>query len=145
MKYPAASRQAHEQFCTAEGWTPRKTSTGKTGTHHVNYELALPDGRVLLTRISHPVDRSNYGADLWSHILRDQLEVSQGEFRDCVQNGVKPDRGGPVETPAESIPIGVVATLLDQFHLAEAEVMAMSKDEAIARMVKLFAARQSGS
>lgn len=43
-----------------------------------------PDGRVLRTRVSHPVDRTDYGKSLWSHILRDQLEVSEAQFWECV-------------------------------------------------------------
>jgi hypothetical protein len=39
---------------------------GRTGTHHVTYELDLIDGGVLRTRISHPVDRSSYGRSMWS-------------------------------------------------------------------------------
>lgn len=65
------------------------------GTPHVTYELTLHDGRILRTRISHPVDRTTYGAGMWSHILRDQLDVSEGEFRDCVLEGRVPARGDP--------------------------------------------------
>lgn len=141
MKYPIATRKNHERFCINEEWTKRKTATGKTGTHHVNYELALPDGRILLTRVSHPVDRTGYGTSLWAHILRDQLAVTAPEFWDCVNDQVKPDRGGPVAPPAESIPVSVVATLVEQFHVPESEVRAMTKEEAIRRMVECYAAQ----
>ncbi|MFJ5957656.1 cytotoxic translational repressor of toxin-antitoxin stability system [Paenarthrobacter sp. NPDC092416] len=100
--------------------------------------MALLDGRILLTRISHPVDRSDYGPDLWGHILREQLEVDNGAFWDCVKNGVLPDRGAPAEAPKHAIPAGVVSLLLGTFHLPEEEVKAMSAAEAIARMGELF-------
>jgi len=143
VKYPLATRKDHEQFCMNEEWTKRKTARGKTGTHHVNYELSLPDGRILLTRVSHPIDRTGYGTSLWTHILLDQLDVTAAEFWDCVNDQVKPDRGGPVAPLAESIPVGVVATLVGQFHVPESEVRAMTRAEAIQRMVECYVA-QSG-
>jgi hypothetical protein len=139
VKYPAPSRRDHEKFCVTEGWTKRKTAAGKTGTHHVNYELTLPDGRILLTRVSHPVNRNTYGPRLWAHILRDQLHVTEAEFWACVENQVRPDRGAATEPPAEAIPLGVVTTLIDHFHVPEADVRAMTKDEAIKRLVEGYA------
>lgn len=138
MRFPPGTRKDHERFCTIEGWTKRTTSTGKTGTHHVNYELVLPDGRILLTRVSHPVDRTDYGTSLWAHILREQLDVTPQEFWDCVHEGRKPDRGVSTELPAEAIPIGVVTVLVEQFHIPESEVRSMSKDDAIQRMVECY-------
>jgi hypothetical protein len=82
------------------GWLDL-AARGRTGTHYVTYELGLPDGRILRTRISHPVDRNAYGSSLWSHILRDQLGVSEEEFWACVRDGIKPDRGVP-EAPPEA-------------------------------------------
>lgn len=61
----------------------------------MTYELTLHDGRVLRTRISHPVDRTVYGAAMWAHILRDQLDVEEAEFWACVLDGTLPDRGAP--------------------------------------------------
>src|ERR1039458_9686589 len=88
-----AHAQRHEAFCAAEGWQPVRNAQGKTGTHHVTYELHLYDGRILRTRISHPVNRNSYGQEIWSHILRDQLDVDQAAFRALRQDGIKPDRG----------------------------------------------------
>ncbi|MBE4719551.1 cytotoxic translational repressor of toxin-antitoxin stability system [Pseudarthrobacter sp. AB1] len=138
MKYPPTTRRDHEQFCVTEKWERRKTATGKTGTHHHNYELALHDGRILITRISHPVDRSDYGPDLWGHILREQIEVDNAAFWDCVKNGVLPDRGRQTEAPPNAIPAGVVSILIGTFHLPEEEVKGMTATEAIARMGELF-------
>lgn len=137
MKRSPATRKDHEKFCVTEGWAARKRATGKKGTHHVNDEFALPDGRMLYTRISHPVDRSDYGASLWSHILRDQLDVSEGEFWLCVTDGNPPDRGQS-DQPADSLPAGLVHQLVHTFHLAEAEVKAMTKDEAITKLTELY-------
>lgn len=138
MKYPTSTRRDHERFCVNEEWERRTTAEGKTGTHHHNYELTLHDGRILYTRISHPVDRSDYGQGLWNHILRDQLEVDNAAFWNCVKDGVLPDRGEPAEAPENAIPAGVIAVLLNTFHLPEEEVKAMTAADAIARMVELY-------
>ena len=101
--------------------------------HHVTYELVLHDGRILRTRISHPVDRSSYGQNMWSHILRDQLDVDQATFWACVRGGIKPNRGAP-ESPAGALPADLVNLLLKRVGISEAEVAAMTRAEAIARM-----------
>ncbi|MGO8888937.1 MAG: hypothetical protein ACLP8X_35190 [Streptosporangiaceae bacterium] len=84
------------------------------------------------------MNRDTYGASLWSHILRDQLEVDQATFWACVQEGKKPDRGAP-EPPPEALPADLVHVLLTRVRLSEAEVAAMSKDQAIARMQQYWA------
>lgn len=138
LKYPAPTRTDHEAFCLTEGWSLRRRATNKRGTHHVNYELALPDGRILFTRISHPVDRTGYGPNIWSHILRDRLEVTPEQFWACVQEGITPDRG-PQGTPTgESIPIEVVTILVQRMGVSEAEIRSMTRSQAIKRMVEGF-------
>ena len=137
MSWPQATRWDHEQFCLNEGWDRVRDARGRTGTHHVTHELALADGRVLRTRVSHPVDRSGYGRSLWAHILRDQLQVSEDEFWACAKNGVKPDRGIP-QPPPEALPAEVVHLLITRVRLGEDEVRAMSKDEAIARLQRFW-------
>jgi hypothetical protein len=136
-----ATRADHQSFCTTEGWTERKRATGKRGTHHVNYEFALPDGRILYTRISHPVDRTDYGPSIWSHILRDQLAVTAEEFWACVEDKELPDRRGP-QAPAETIPAGVVRVLIAEAHLPEAEVRAMTKAQAVQRLAEFYTTGQ---
>lgn len=138
MTLPAPTREAHDAFCRTEGWQPVPSGRGQTGTHHVIGELQLHDGRILRTRISHPVNRETYGERLWSHILRDQLDVDEATFWACVQDGTKPDRGAP-EPPPEALPADLVHLLLTRVRLSEAEVAAMSKEEAIARMQRYWA------
>lgn len=135
MSWPAPTREAHESFCLAEGWAPvRDARGGRTGSHHRTYEFALPDGRILRTRISHPPDRTTYGPGMWTHILRDQLGVNAADFWACVQDGQHPDRGGRPGPRGAAIPASLVAVLLTQVGLAEAEVAAMSRAEAIERV-----------
>ena len=138
MKCPQPTRQDHDKFCNVEGWTPVRDARGRTGTHHVTYELPLPDGRVLRTRISHPPDRTTYGSSLWSHILRDQLGVTEEAFWACVRDGIKPNRGLP-EAPPGALPADLVHLLINRVGLAEPEVAAMSKAEAIARLSRYWA------
>jgi hypothetical protein len=138
MTWPQPTRQRHEKFCEIEKWDRVRDARGRTGTHHITYELRLPDARVLRTRISHPVDRTTYGPRIWSHILRDQLDVKDDEFWRCVQDGIVPRRGAP-EAPSGSLPLEVVHLLLHRVGLTEAEVAAMTKDEAVARLSRFWA------
>jgi hypothetical protein len=59
--------------------------------------------------------------------------VTEEEFWACVRDGVKPDRGVP-EAPSEALPAELVDLLLVRVGLADAEVAAMTKAEAVARL-----------
>lgn len=124
----------HVRFaCASSSPRSHRAATVRTGS-----ALHLHDGRILRTRISHPVNRDTYGAQIWGHILRDQLDVDQATFWDCVHEGVKPGRGVPAP-PAEALPAELVHLLLTRVQLTEAEVAAMSKDEAISSMQQFWA------
>jgi len=138
VTWPTPTREHHDRFCCVEGWERVRDARGRTGTHHVTYEFYLVDGRVLRTRVSHPVDRSTYGASMWRHILRDQLEVAEGEFWACVLDGTLPDRGVP-QPPAESLPAELVHLLINRVGLAEDVVAKMDKGEAVARLQRYWA------
>jgi hypothetical protein len=137
VKHRAPSRADHQRFCEVEGWQRVRDGRGGSGTHHLTYELSLADGRVLRTRISHPPDRSTYGASLWPHILRDQLAIGEEEFWACVEKGKLPDRGKP-QQPRAAIPSEVVHQLVVRFRVPEDEVARMTKAEAIARLQQLW-------
>jgi hypothetical protein len=136
VSWPAPTRKEHEAFCKAEGWKLQKNARGVIGDH-VIYELELSDGRILRTRISHPVDRSGYGSRLWAHILRDQLDVDEAAFWACVRGEAMPDRGEP-EPPAEALPAEVAYLLRERVRLSEAEIAAMPKADAIARLQRYW-------
>jgi hypothetical protein len=125
------TRKDHQNFCRNEGWTQVRNARGKGG-HHVTFELSLPDGRVLRTRISHPPNRQTYGPSIWAHILRDQLQISGDEFWVCVRDKRVPKRSRG-EPAAPSIPAGVVAQLLSH-GVEESEVRLLSRAEAIERL-----------
>lgn len=137
MSRPSPTREKHARFCDIEGWRRVRDARGRTGTHHVTYELHLPDGRILRTRILHPVDRSEYGASLWSHILRDQLDVSESDFWACVRDGVRPDRGMPV-VPSHALPADLVHLLVSRVGLGSREIETMSRADAVARLQRYW-------
>lgn len=110
-------------------------------THHDTYELDLPDGRVLRTRISRPPDKTTYGARMWAHILRDQLAVTAGEFWACVRDGVAPDRR-PDDVPEEvddAIPVEVAELLVGRVGLTRRDLVGMTREEAISRLNEYWA------
>lgn len=133
MTWPQPTRKDHDTFCRVERWRQVRDARGRTGTHRVTYELDLSDGRILRTRISHPVDRTDYGRRLWQHILRDQLEVAEGVFWSCVHDGVKPQRDMP-RPPRNSLPADLVHLLISRVGLTGAEVSVMSREDAIDRV-----------
>jgi len=139
VNQPQPTRKDHDTFCRVEVWRPVRDARGRTGTHHVTYELDLSDGRILRTRISHPVDRSDYGQSLWWHILRDQLQVAEVDFWACVHDGVKLPRGLP-EPPTEALPADLVHLLISRVRLDETDVAAMSKQDALARLQQYWTA-----
>ncbi len=110
-----------------------RSAVGRRNTHHETYELELPDGSVLRTRVSRPPDRTTYGNALWAHILRDQLKVSAEEFWRCVQDGVLPGRG---TRPAsiDSIPADLLYLLKHRVGLSDARLSEMTRQEAIERI-----------
>ncbi|MDR3068913.1 MAG: cytotoxic translational repressor of toxin-antitoxin stability system [Cellulomonas sp.] len=130
--WPPVTRTAHDAFCRTEGWHLVVDARGRPVSHHVTYELSHPDGRTLRTRISRPVRPEPYGARMTSVILRDQLEVDQGQFWACVDDGVKPLRRAEPSSPAETLPVGLLRVLRDQLHLSESQLRTITRDEAIA-------------
>jgi hypothetical protein len=78
---------------------------------------------------------------MWSHILRDQLDVSEETFWRCVQEERLPDRGTQAdEAPADAIPVEVVRLLIDRVGLDEREVSRMTRAGAIARLGEFWTA-----
>ena len=138
MTWPAPTRRDHEAFCKNEGWEQVRDARGRTSGHHAcTYELHLHDGRILRTRISHPPDGSTYGANIWSHILRDQLDVDEATFWACATEGIKPNRGQP-EASGEALPADLAHLLVIRLHLSTEAIAQMSRDEAIARMQEFW-------
>ncbi len=133
MSAGPASRRRHKKFCDIEGWDELRNAPGKKVGH--TYELALPDGNVLRTRISRPANNDIYGASLWIHILETQLCVAETDFWTCVEKGTPPERGGPVASlPATALPAGLAHQLVHTLGLSDHEIASLSRDEAIQLM-----------
>jgi hypothetical protein len=130
---PEPNRAYHDKFCQVEGWEQVRNARGQAVAHHITYKLVLTDGRILRTRISRPVNRDGYGPSLWSHILKDQLQVTEDEFWSCVLEGTVPVRIKE-QPPMQAVPAEMVHLLIHKVGLPEAEVGQMSKDEALARL-----------
>jgi hypothetical protein len=125
------SRRDHDRFCQIEGWEQVRNARGRTG-HHITYRLRLPDGRVLRTRISHPVNSDIYGPSLWGHILDDQLDVTEPVFWACVDDQKLPDRGATAAAaPANALPAQLAYQLVYDAGISEAEVAQMDLASAI--------------
>lgn len=119
-----------------------RSATGKRNKHHDTYELTLPSGDVLRTRVSRPVNKDNYGPTTWAHILRDQLDVTEQEFWDCSDRGIIPSRGGtPASTP-RGAPTQVLYQLKHRVGLSDSEIAALSRDEAIERLNEFWTTGQ---
>jgi len=133
------TRRDHDRFCTTEGWDLVRSARGGPVGHHLTYELALPDGRSLRTRISRPPNRETYGPALWNHILSDQLEVAEAEFWACVNKRRLPDRTPATgQIPANALPAGLVFQLVHTAGVPEAEVAVMSLERALEVMTQFW-------
>lgn len=131
--WPQPDRAVHKQFVVTEGWDDVKSK------HHDTYELTLSTGDVLRTRISRPPSKKHtYGANMWAHILRDQLDVTDVEFWACINDGQVPDRGRGDAAPAEAIPVDVVRLLFDRVGLNARQVRGMSVEDAIERLNRFW-------
>lgn len=131
----AGTRSDHNTFCQTEKWVLVRDAQGRPVRHHVTYELPLPDGRILRTRISRPVDKTTYGPALWRSILRDQPDVGEEAFWACVRHKQLPERGGPPAAPPEtSLPTGLVHQLIHVAGVSEHEITTMTLAQALARM-----------
>ena len=129
------SHADHRKFVETEGWTKKgpARSKRKTGDHH-RYTLTLTTGDMLYTRVSHGSGQIE-NPDLVATILRDQLQVTEEDFYLCVNDGVVPPRPAPQvpKPPEDALDAKLVINLIRKVGCSQAEVAAMSKEEAIQR------------
>jgi hypothetical protein len=130
MRLPTYAQ--HRRFCEVDGWEHKGTARSQrsTGDHH-RYVKAMPEGPPLYTRVSHGSGEYQ-SRDLWKHILRDQLNVSEQEFWDAVDHGIAPARGrtAPQKPEGEGLPLWLVESLRHMLGLSEDEIGAMSSEAA---------------
>ena len=85
----------------------------------------------------HPVNKQTHGKGLWAHILRDQLIVDEDTFWRCVRDGAVPQRSRP--TPQRrGLPVDLARLVIEKVGLSETEVLAMSREAAIARAAEYW-------
>jgi hypothetical protein len=140
MTLRAASRREHQRFCAIEGWDEVLNSRGKPTRHHITYELLLADGSILRTRISRPANTDAYGKSLWSHILDDQLHVTQAEFWECVDNKIPPDRTPFTARPdSTTLPAQLAYQLVHTLNLTNEAIASLTLEEAVKLMAEHWA------
>lgn len=124
---------AHRKFVETEGWTKKPNARGKkTGDHH-RYTLQLATGDILYTRVSHGAGQLD-DPNTIAAVYRNQLQVSEEDFWNCVDNGVLPPRPQPekADTPTESLDASLMRNLIRKVGLTPDQIAGMSKDEAVA-------------
>jgi hypothetical protein len=136
--WPTATRKDHLRFCEVEGWTEVRNAKGSTGSHHITLELALHGDEVLRTRVSHPPDRTDYSKDVWTRILRDQLQVTDAQFWAAVKDVAPPDRSSEEPEGGGGLPAEMAWMLRTRVGLAESEIAEMSKDQAVERINRFW-------
>ncbi len=130
-KYPPGTKKVHREFCVIEKWLEVADATGKPVGHHYTYELIVPNGNILRTRISHPADGTTYGSKLWGTIVKHQLEVTYDEFWACVRDRDLPERGSfAVAPPGSSLPASVLLQLTTVVGLAPEDAITLTLAEA---------------
>ncbi|MEO9248791.1 cytotoxic translational repressor of toxin-antitoxin stability system [Citricoccus nitrophenolicus] len=109
----------------------------------MTYKLALHDGRVLRTRISRPVaSKGEYSRSMWSHVLKEQLDVTADEFWACARDGSLPDRGTPETREApNAVPLHLVRELT-RLGVPEGQVLDLDPAEAAALLAHTYAELQ---
>jgi hypothetical protein len=140
MTSRAGSRRDHQRFCEIEGWQEVRNSRGKPTQHHITYELLLSDGSVLRTRISRPANTEVYGKGMWSHILDDQLHVTEAEFWECLDNKNPPERTSDTGRPdSTTLPAQLAYQLVHSLNLTSAQITSLTLEEAVRLLADYWA------
>lgn len=140
MTSRVANRREHQRFCEIEGWQEVRNSRGEPTQHHVTYELLLGDGNVLRTRISRPANTESYGTALWSHILDDQLHVTEAEFWECIDNKSPPRRTPDYERSASvTLPAPLAYQLVHSLKLTRTQISSLTLEEAMTLLTEYWA------
>lgn len=120
-------------YLERDGWVEEPSlARGKRRTgDHRRYTKEFAGGDILRTKVSHALG-DEIGVDLFKHILRDQLRVDEARFWAVVRGEASQSPDAPPPT-AETVPAWLVQQLLFTVGLSEAEVRAMTKQQAVAR------------
>lgn len=119
-------------FLEHDGWHEEPNlARGRARTgDHVRYRKELPDGTIRRTKVAHAL-RDEIGPDLFRHILRVQLGVTEERFWAVVKGQASEPEQEPPASEA-TIPGWLVTRLLFTVGLPESDVRAMTADAALA-------------
>ena len=119
-------------FLEHDGWReePNLARGRARRGDHLRYRKELADGTVLRTKVSHTL-RDEIGPDLFRHMLRDQLRVTEERFWAVVRRRPS-DPSDSAPPQGATIPGWLVARLLFTVGLSEADVREMTLDDALA-------------
>jgi len=138
---PRPSYKDLRRFCELDGWEETFSARGKTPDHH-RYKKVLRNGEILRTKVSHG-NGSVQSPALWNQIYKKQLALSdEQEFWDVLKTGEPVARRGdeePAPPPAKTLPEDLAWALIARVGLSEAEVLGMTREEAIERMRRHWA------
>lgn len=143
---PVPTKKQLKDFCAIDQWEsrggPKQAGAGgakkKTGDHF-RYRKVLDDGRVLRTKVSHGSsgDPAFDDPQMWKSVWAKQLGLdAEEQFWEALKTKQPVQRGAAAETAqpeGPSKPTWLVDWLIHRMGLDEAEVLAMSEDEAMAR------------
>lgn len=113
-----------------DGWDeePNLVRGRRRTRDHRRYRKVLADGRVLRTKVSHAT-RDEIGRSLFTHILHDQLEVTEERFWAVIAGTATLD-DEPSAPSTPTVPGWLVLRLIMTAGRSESEVAAMTPDEA---------------
>ena len=117
------------EYVLRDGWIEEPNlarGRARTGDHR-RYRKELVNGTILRTKVPHWL-RDEIGIDLFRHVLRAQLCVTEERFWAVVHGAAAAAELAPPE--AVAIPGRLVERLLFTVGLPEDEIRAMTPDEA---------------
>jgi hypothetical protein len=118
------------QYVINDGWAeePNLARGGRRTGDHRRYSKDLPDGTRLRTKVSHD-EHAEIGEDLFHHILRYQLQVTNDRFWEVVRRGAT--QPAEVTKPTvQPLPGWLVTRLLYTVAMSESEIARMTPEEA---------------
>ncbi len=125
-------RELKAYLDNAVGWeeVPNRSRGRSRGGDHWRYQKAVPDGRVLRTKVSRSLNKE-IGPSLLGHILRHQLETTMEEFQ-ATSSGQGEDPRAVRMPDVEPMPGWLVMRLIHTVGLDESAVRALTLAEALA-------------
>lgn len=130
------------RFCEVDGWEATHEDRGRKRRDHDRYRRSLSDGRILRTKASH--GNIEIGdPKLVRRIWRYQLEVTEEQFWDAVDNGVAPSREAEDTTddllgeePAHDLEDWLAVFLAMNVGLSDNEIAALDPAAAMQRYLE---------